>query len=199
MAQRGKNLPANAGDTADSGSAPGSGRCPEEGNDNPPQYSWLENMPRTEGPGELQSRWLKRVGHDRATKQWRRQGLNGKLSVWARTVRLKEYSLWELLRHWRSYFVGKAFPAWPGWTGEWVQRRGACRISGSREELLPKTLPLEGYCHLFTLRCEEATCQRYCLQVAFADTEALVSTPELCEVVTGWPVIENNFEFSLLK
>ena len=40
MAQRGKNLPANAGDT---GSIPGLGRSPEEGNDNPPQYSWLKN------------------------------------------------------------------------------------------------------------------------------------------------------------
>ena len=34
------NPPANAGDT---GSIPGSGRPPEEGNDNPPQYSCLGN------------------------------------------------------------------------------------------------------------------------------------------------------------
>ena len=35
-----KNLPANAGD---SGSTPGLGRCPGEGNDNTSQYSCLEN------------------------------------------------------------------------------------------------------------------------------------------------------------
>ena len=35
-----KNLPSNAGDT---GSIPGSGRAPGEGNDNPLQYSCLEN------------------------------------------------------------------------------------------------------------------------------------------------------------
>ena len=35
-----KNLPANAGDM---GSTPGSGRSPREGNDNPLQYSRLEN------------------------------------------------------------------------------------------------------------------------------------------------------------
>ena len=35
-----KNLPANTGDA---GSIPESGRSPEEGNDNPLQYSCLEN------------------------------------------------------------------------------------------------------------------------------------------------------------
>ena len=35
-----ENLPANAGD---SGSIPGSGRSPAEGNGNPLQYSYLEN------------------------------------------------------------------------------------------------------------------------------------------------------------
>lgn len=69
-------------------------------------------------------------------------------------------------------------------------------ISGLREELLPQTLPLEACCHLLTLKC---ACQGYCLEVAFTDTEDLVSTPKFCEVVTGRPVIENNFEFSLLK
>ena len=38
-----KNLPANAGDTGDTGSIPGSGRSPGEGNGNPLQYSYLEN------------------------------------------------------------------------------------------------------------------------------------------------------------
>ena len=38
-----KNLPANAGDVRDTGSIPGLGRSPEEGNGNPLQYSCLEN------------------------------------------------------------------------------------------------------------------------------------------------------------
>ena len=38
-----KNLPANAGDTRDSGLIPGSGRSPGEGHWNPLQYSCLEN------------------------------------------------------------------------------------------------------------------------------------------------------------
>ena len=33
-----KNLPANAGDTGDAGSIPGSARSPREGNGNPLQY-----------------------------------------------------------------------------------------------------------------------------------------------------------------
>ena len=38
-----KNLPANAGDTGDMSSIPGSGRRPREGQDNPLQYSCLKN------------------------------------------------------------------------------------------------------------------------------------------------------------
>ena len=38
-----KNLPANAGDTGDSGSVPGSGRAPWEEYGKPRQYSCLEN------------------------------------------------------------------------------------------------------------------------------------------------------------
>ena len=38
-----KNPPANAGDTRDAVSIPGSGRSPGEGNGNPLQYSCLEN------------------------------------------------------------------------------------------------------------------------------------------------------------
>ena len=37
------NLPASAGDAGGTGSVPGSGRSPEGGNDNPLQYSGLEN------------------------------------------------------------------------------------------------------------------------------------------------------------
>ena len=38
-----KNLPANAGDTRDAGSIPGSGRSPGVQNGNPLQYSCVEN------------------------------------------------------------------------------------------------------------------------------------------------------------
>ena len=39
-----KNPPANAGDTGDTGSIPGSGRSPGGGNGNPFQFSCLENL-----------------------------------------------------------------------------------------------------------------------------------------------------------
>ena len=39
----GKNLPANAGDSGDTGSISGLGRSPGGGNGNPCQYSCLEN------------------------------------------------------------------------------------------------------------------------------------------------------------
>ena len=38
-----KNPPASAEDAGDTGSIPGSGRCPGEGNGNPLQYSCLGN------------------------------------------------------------------------------------------------------------------------------------------------------------
>ena len=38
-----KNLPANTGDSGDTGLIPGLGRSPEEGNGNSLQYSCLEN------------------------------------------------------------------------------------------------------------------------------------------------------------
>ena len=47
-----KNPPANAGDTRDVGSIPGSGRSPREGNGNPLQYSFWE-IPWAEEPGGL--------------------------------------------------------------------------------------------------------------------------------------------------
>ena len=40
----GKNLPACAGDTGDTGLIPGSGRSPGAENDNPLKYSCLENF-----------------------------------------------------------------------------------------------------------------------------------------------------------
>ena len=39
-----KNPPANAGDTGDTGSIPGSGKSPGEGNGNPLQYCCLKNI-----------------------------------------------------------------------------------------------------------------------------------------------------------
>ena len=48
--------PANEGDV---GLIPGLGRSPGEGNDNPLQYSYLEN-PWTEEPGRLQSKGLQK-------------------------------------------------------------------------------------------------------------------------------------------
>ena len=47
-----KNLPANAGDTRDSGSVPDSGRSPGVGNGNLLQFSCLEN---SMGRGALQA------------------------------------------------------------------------------------------------------------------------------------------------
>ena len=49
-----KNLPANAGDTRDTGSVPGLGRSPGGGKGNPLQYlAW--RIPWTEEPSGLQS------------------------------------------------------------------------------------------------------------------------------------------------
>ena len=49
-----KNLPANAGDTRDTGSVSGSGRSPEEGIGNPFQYACLENSMDKGALGRLQ-------------------------------------------------------------------------------------------------------------------------------------------------
>ena len=51
----------------DSGSVPGLGRSPGEGNGNPPQYSFLKN-PRTQESGRLQSMGSQRVRQDWATE-----------------------------------------------------------------------------------------------------------------------------------
>ena len=56
-----KNPPANAGEARDIGLIPGLGRSPRVGNDNPLQYSCLENS--TEEPGRLQSMGSIRAGH----------------------------------------------------------------------------------------------------------------------------------------
>ena len=58
-----KNLPANAGDSRDMGSIPGSERCHGGGHDNPLQYSCLEN-PMDSGTWRATSMTLQRVGHN---------------------------------------------------------------------------------------------------------------------------------------
>ena len=63
-----KNLFANAGDSGDTGSIPGSERSPGGGNGNPPQYSCLGN-PMSREPSGLQSMGSHRVGHNLVTKQ----------------------------------------------------------------------------------------------------------------------------------
>ena len=59
-----KNPPANAGDT---GSIPGLGRSPGEGNDYPLQYSCLGN-PMDRGAWQAAAHGVARVRHNLATK-----------------------------------------------------------------------------------------------------------------------------------
>ena len=59
----GKESACDAEDTGDAGWIPGSGRSPGEGNDNPLQYSCLEN-PMAEEPDGLQSIGMLGGGHD---------------------------------------------------------------------------------------------------------------------------------------
>ena len=59
-----KNLFANAGDSGDTGSIPGSERSPGGGNGNPPQYSCLENPIERGAWCRLLSMGSQRVGHD---------------------------------------------------------------------------------------------------------------------------------------
>ena len=58
-----KNLPVSTGDTGDAGLIPGLGRSPGGGNDNPPQYSCLENS-MERGAWRATVMGLQRVGHD---------------------------------------------------------------------------------------------------------------------------------------
>ena len=63
MVQLVKRLYANAGDTGDKGSIPGSGRFPGEGNATCFSiFAW--KIPWIEEPGGLQSMGLQKVGHD---------------------------------------------------------------------------------------------------------------------------------------
>ena len=57
-----KNLPADAGDTRDVGSIPGSGRSPGGGNGNPLQYSCLGN-PMDRGAWWATVQGVLKIGH----------------------------------------------------------------------------------------------------------------------------------------
>ena len=59
-----KNLLASAGAAGEVGLIPGFRRSPGGGPGSPLQYSYLERIPWTEEPGELQFIGLQRVGHD---------------------------------------------------------------------------------------------------------------------------------------
>ena len=61
------NPPAEAGDARDSGSVPGSGRSPGEGNGSPPQYSCLGN-PMNRGAWQVIVCGVIRVSHDLSTE-----------------------------------------------------------------------------------------------------------------------------------
>ena len=67
VAQVIKNPPASAGDAGGTGSIPGSGRSPREGNGNPFQYSCLEN-PMDRGAWWATFMGSQRVGHAWACK-----------------------------------------------------------------------------------------------------------------------------------
>ena len=62
MAHRVKNQPANAGDTGDKGSIPGSGRCPGKENGYP-LYSCLKNS-MDRGAWKTTDYGVTRFGHD---------------------------------------------------------------------------------------------------------------------------------------
>ena len=59
-----KSLPANTGDTRDSGLIPGSGRPPGVRNGKPLQCNLARKIPWTEWPGGLLSMRSQRVRHD---------------------------------------------------------------------------------------------------------------------------------------
>ena len=62
-----KNPPANSGNIRDTGSVPGSGRSPGEGNGYPLQSSCLEN-PMDRGAWQVTVHGVARVQHDLASK-----------------------------------------------------------------------------------------------------------------------------------
>ena len=59
-----KSLPADAGDTRDTGSVPGLRRSPGVGNDSLLQYSCQENSIDRGAWWDCKSMWWQRVGHN---------------------------------------------------------------------------------------------------------------------------------------
>ena len=97
-----KNPPASAGDTGDTGSIPGSGRSPGEGNGNPLQCCCLEN-PMDRGAWWASVHGLTRVGRELVTKQQRSvalKGLPASLSrgglwhAWGSSTRSESHCCW---------------------------------------------------------------------------------------------------------
>ena len=80
-----KNPPANARDTRDTDSSPGSGGSPEGEHGNPLQYS-CPRIPWTEEPGGLQSKGLKRVRHDNTHTQINQLGFVLLLFSWCKAA-----------------------------------------------------------------------------------------------------------------
>ena len=64
MALQVKNQPANAGDTGDVGSMPGSGRSPGGGNGHPLQYPCLKKSNGQRSLAGIQSMGSQRTAHD---------------------------------------------------------------------------------------------------------------------------------------
>ena len=81
-----KNLPANAGDT---GSIPGWGRSPGEGNGNPLQCSCLEN------PMDRGAWWLQSMGRMSRTKQ-QQQGITFRERSVASYLQAKPSSIYNM-------------------------------------------------------------------------------------------------------
>ena len=108
-----KNLPANAGDRS---SIPGTGRSPE-GNDNPLQYSCLENpMDRGDCQATVHglakeldmTEWLNSNNKDSSLQ---------KITIkWSRTWRMWNYRLCILvylsLRHWKKHWILALSTCW---------------------------------------------------------------------------------------
>ena len=97
-----KNPPANAEDTGDVGSIPGSGRTPGEGNGNPLQYSCLKS-PMDRGARRAIVHVVARVRHSFMTEASKRNTQDSSLGAQA--------SLWSLLllKHSR-FFCLLTFP-----------------------------------------------------------------------------------------
>ena len=104
-----KNLPASTGDMRDLGSIPGLGRSPEEGHDNPLQYSCLKN-PTDRGDWRATGYWV-------AKSQTWLKGLstqyakyNNHFDVSYKVVKMVEYLI--LLKRIRESSLNDMIPKW---------------------------------------------------------------------------------------